>query len=588
MIEGNIGVEDPPRFERGRLEDRAPLTRLGPGPIGGKAAGLARALAVLDAGYVATRHGGLRADVPRAVVLGAGVFEQFVERNRLRALLDDPDVSDRAVADAFQRADFPVEWIGDLTALAAATQTPLAIRSSGVLEDDAQRPFAGVYGTKMTPNHQPSPSDRFRRLAEGVKFVYASTWFRSARDYARAAGETRPESMAVLLQEVVGRRHGDLWYPDVAGVARSWNVLPPPGARREDGIVLLALGLGKTIVDGGACWSYSPARPGVPPPFESARDLLDHTQRRFWAIRMSPPARFDPTREEEWLADQDLARAESDGVLGLLASTHDGARERFVSGCGLPGPRALTFAPMLIHRRPPLADAVATLVRLAEESHGQEVEIEFAVTIDRDGQAGRLALLQVRPLRLAEGRVDVSAADLVAPDVVVASDRAIGNVARDDLTDVVWVDPATFDPAHSRAVAEDVRKINRRALDEGGRFVLIGFGRWGSADPWLGVPVEWSDISGAAVLVEVDREGRSIDPSQGSHFFHNLAAFEVSCLAVGAGGAGRVDWDALGAAPEIDRAGAVRRTRFSRPLAVRVDGRTGRAVIRTLAEGGAA
>lgn len=580
MTDRKETADGPPRFDRARLEDRPPLTRLGPGPIGGKASGLVRALATVADDYDPANHGGLRADVPRAVILGSGVFEQFVERNRLRALLDDPDVPDVAVADAFQRADFPAEWIGDLTALAAATRTPLAVRSSGVLEDDAQRPFAGVYGTKMTPNHQPSPSDRFRRLSEAIKFVYASTWFRGARDYARSAGETRPESMAVILQEVVGTRRGDLWYPDVSGVARSWNVLPPPGARREDGIVLLALGLGKTIVDGGACWSYSPARPAASPPFGSSRDLLDRSQRTFWAVRMSPPERFDPAREEEWLAERDVARAESDGVLDPLASTYDGGRDRLVPGCGVAGPRALTFAPLLVHRRLPLADAVASLVRLAEASHEQDVEIEFAATFDRGLAGGRLALLQVRALHLAEEAVEVAASDLDAPGVVVASDRAIGNGHRSDLTDVVWIDPATFDPARSREVAEDVARVNREALADGRRYVLIGFGRWGSADPWLGIPVEWSAISNAAVLVEVDREGRSIDPSQGSHFFHNLAAFQVSCLAIAAGGTGHVDRDALEAATEVGRHGSVRRVRFATPLDVRVDGRSGRAVIR--------
>ncbi len=575
---------DLPRFDRSGPSPERPLTRLGDGPIGGKASGLARIRDTVVRRMRPERYGGLRVDVPRAVVLGADLFEKFLDRNGLRDPASTAGLADDRIAHRFLRGEFPVEWAGDLTALAASTHAPLAVRSSGVLEDDADRPFAGVYATKMTANHQPEPSQRFGRLVEAIKFVYASTRFREAREYAEAAGEERPESMAVVLQEVVGRAIEGRWYPDVSGVARSRNLFPAPGARREDGIVHLALGLGKTIVDGGACWSFSPARPQSPPPFGTTRELLKGTQRRFWAIRMRAPATYDPTREDEWLELHDLAVAELDGTLERVASTWQADRDRLVTGLSGQGPRAITFAPLLGPGGTPLAPLVRDLLAVCEDATGGEVEIEFAATFARqDAGAGRVGLLQDRPLATAAEVVEIAAADLAGPGVLVASTRAIGNARRDDLTDVVYLVPERFDPAASRSIAADVRAINGRLRAEGRRCVLIGFGRWGSADPWLGVPVDWSSIAQAAVVVEVDRGDRAVEPSQGSHFFHNLTAFQVSYLTVGRDAHPPVDWEALARAPEVGTQGAVRWVRFPRPFDVRVDGRTGRAVVRLAA-----
>ena len=581
MVSRRDATGNLPRFGRGEPCLDAPLTRLGSGPIGGKASGLAQVRDAVVRGLPPERYGGLRVDVPRGVVVAAEVFETLLDRNGLRDPAATADLADDRIAHRFQRAEFPAEWAGDLVALASRTRAPLAVRSSGVLEDDADRPFAGVYATKMTANHQPEPAERFERLVEAIKFVYASARFGGARDYAAAAGEERHESMAVLLQEVVGTARERRWYPDISGVARSRNLFPAAGMRREDGIVHLALGLGKTIVDGGACWSFSPMSPQAPPPFATTRDLLKGTQREFWAIRMAAPAVFDPTREDEWIERHGLDVAEFDGTLAQVASTWQAERDRLVPGVSGDGPRAVTFAPLLAPGGPPFAPLVRDLLAVCEDATGAEVEAEFAATFDRrGGGAGQVGLLQVRPLATAAEVIEVGADDLEGADVLVASTRAIGNARRDDLTDVVYLVPGLFDPAQSSTIATDVRTINGRLRAEGRRCVLIGFGRWGSADPWLGVPVDWSSIAQAAVVVEVDRGDRAIEPSQGSHFFHNLTAFQVSYLTVGRDDRPPVDWDALERAPEIASLGAVRWVRFARPFDVRVDGRTGRAVIR--------
>jgi hypothetical protein len=296
---------------------------------------------------------------------------------------------------------------------------------------------------------------------------------------------------------------------------------------------------------------------------------------------MAAPAVYDPTREDEWIEHHGLDVAEGDGTLAQVASTWHVDRDRLVPGSSGDGPRAVTFAPLLAPGGAPFAPLVRDLLSVCEDVIGAEVEIEFAATFDRRAAGvGRIGLLQVRPLATAAEIVEVGPDELEGDDVLLSSRRAIGNARRSDLTDVVYLVPGRFDPGASRSIAADVRTINGRLRAEGRRSLLIGFGRWGSEDPWLGVPVDWSSIAQSAVVVEVDRGDRAVEPSQGSHFFHNLTAFQVSYLTIGRDDRPPVDWDALARAPEVASLGAVRWVRFARPLDIRVDGRTGRAVVR--------
>jgi hypothetical protein len=384
--------------------------------------------------------------------------------------------------------------------------------------------------------------------------------------------------MAVILQEVVGRRHGPRFYPDVSGVARSLGFYPFGPARPEDGVASLALGLGKTIVDGGVSWTLSPRYPRVAPPFASPRELLDSTQTRFWAVNMGEPPAYDPIAETEYLVCGGLEEAEADGVLGPLVSTWDVRSDRLVPGTGPAGPRALDFAPLRLFDEPPLSAAVAGLLQLFTERLGEPVEIEFALTLER--RQARLGFLQVRPMGLASEGPPLGADDLAADGVVVASERATGHGRVCGLRDVVFLDPATFERARSRAVAEEVAALNRELLAAGRPYALIGFGRWGSADPWLGVPVDWSQVSGARVIVEAGLPGLGVEMSQGAHFFHNLLAFRVAYLSVPDGGPGRIDWDWLQALPVAGSHPCARHVVAPEPLLVRVDARSGRGIVR--------
>jgi hypothetical protein len=433
----------------------------------------------------------------------------------------------------------------------------------------------------MIPNNQFDVDSRFRKLVEAIKFVYASTFFSPARQYMAAAGR-RPqeEKMAVIIQEMVGRRHGERFYPDVSGVGRSWNFYPAGRAKPEEGVVSLALGLGKTIVDGGLAWTYSPAHPSVAPPSASPRDLIRQTQSEFWAVNMGKPPAYDPMTETEYLMKCPLRDAEADGSLGPAASTYDAGSDRLIMGLGRAGPRAVTFAPLLELEDVPLNRLVREMLRWCEEAVGSAVEIEFAVTLDpHDMGRARFGFLQVRPMFVTDEVVEVLAELLESPKALVASESVLGNGVCDGIADVVYLRPEVFDPRFTREIAAEVDSFNAGLVASGRPYLLIGFGRWGSADPWLGIPVAWGQIAGARAIVEAGLGDLNVEPSQGSHFLHNLAASRVNYFWAPRGGRCGIDWMWLDRQEPLRETRFVRHVRLPAPLHVRVDGRTGRGVI---------
>ena len=570
-----------PFFDRSFFDAGETLTRIGTGELGGKAAGLVRISDVLGTTFSGgTGSPPVQVAIPTLTVLTTTVFDTFMGANRLSeiALSDEPD--DR-IAHAFQRAELPVEVVGDLRALVREVHTPLAVRSSSLLEDAMFRPFAGVYGTKMIPNNQPDADTRFRHLAEAVKFVWASTFFREAKDYIRATDQRiGDEKMAVVIQEVVGRRHGDRFYPDISGVARSYDFYPFGAGQPSDGVVNVALGLGKTIVDGGVCWTFSPARPRATPPFASAADLLRRTQTSFWAVNMGRPPEYDPIRETEYLLQATLDDADFDGTLRHVASTYNASSDRLSIGVGGVGPRALTFAPILVLDEVPLAATLRSLLDMCEKEVSGPVEIEFALTLEPGPElSARLGFLQVRPMVVTDESVEVSDAEMRSGDALLASTAVMGNGIERGIHDVVYVKPDAFEARHTRAIATELAGINHRLQAEGRPYILIGFGRWGSADPWLGIPVQWGQISGARAIVEVTRPDMNVDASQGSHFFHNVSSFRVAYLAVHHDAPYKIDWRRLDAASTIAETNFMRHVRLPGEVVVKLDGRRRRGVV---------
>ena len=568
-----------PRFTREFFSATADFSCIGSGEFGGKASGLAAADELLKDSGIGAAFPGVIINIPRLTVLTTDVFDAFMESNQLWKIVSS-ELSDDLIAEAFQQAEFPTVFVGDLLGLITKVHQPLAIRSSSLLEDALDHPFAGVYATKMIPNNQPDAETRFRRLLEAVKFVYASTFFADARAYIQTTPRRiSDEKMAVIIQEVVGRRHGDRFYPNLSGVVRAFNYYPFGQARPEHGVVDLALGLGKTIVDGGVCWSYSPAFPQAKPPFASALEFTKHTQTEFWAVNMGKPPAYDPIRETEYLTRGSLADAEADNVLNELASTYSADADRLQPGISTPGPRVLNFAPMLDYDVVPLNALIRTLLRSCETALATPVEIEFAMTLPEDGEAlPRFGFLQMRPIEIPREQVQVDLSRL-SPDTLLASDKVMGNGSVAGIRDIIYVMPETFDAAKTAVIADEIGHLNQQLVNEETPYLLIGFGRWGSSDPWLGIPVNWSQVSGARVIVEATLPAMNVDLSQGSHFFHNLSSFRVSYFSVRHEGRFEIQWDWLNRQRAIRQTHHVRHVRLATPLTILVDGRSGQGLI---------
>lgn len=560
---------------------REGLVRIGSGEIGGKANGLVFFRDMLEAEFPGEKFPGIEVAVPAFAVLTTDVFDAFTAEHGLASIAREGR-TDAEIAAAFQAAPLPREVSETFAALLADVRVPLAVRSSSVLEDAIFCPFAGVYETKMIPNHEDELATRLERLELAIKLVFASTYFGGAVS-ARAAMGKKPEDekMAVIVQEVVGNRHGERFYPLLSGVARSHDFYPAPSARPEDGVVNLALGLGKTIADGGLSWSYSPARPKAPPPYGSIGEVLKNSQLRFWCLNLDREVELSPAEETEFLLHADLATAETDGVLHLVASTYDGRSDRLVPGTTAVGPRVLNFAPLLTLGLLPWNDVIRELLAIGERAAGNDVEIEFALREAEGADApARLGFVQIRPMHVSHEPVGIDEEEWSHAELLLRSERVMGNGTDDRIRDVVYVEPAGFEAKHTRAIASEVEALNRELVLEERPYLLIGFGRWGSSDPWLGIPVDWSGLCGARVIVEATLPTMNVEPSQGSHLFHNLSGCGVSYVMVHHESEPGIDWNWLRAQPVERETRFLRRARFDDPLRVKIDGRQGRGIVR--------
>jgi phosphoenolpyruvate synthase/pyruvate phosphate dikinase len=541
--------------------------------IGGKAHGLfsiRNAVNRLDGMYP-----GIQVDIPSLTVLGTSVFDAFMERNEL-AEIANSNLPDDRIAFAFQNADMPFEVLGELRKLITEVTVPLAVRSSGLLEDTTRRPFAGVYATKMIPNNQPDLDIRFRKLLEAIKYVWASTYFKVSKDYCLATGlECCQEKMAVILQEMVGKNHSQRYYPELAGVARSFNYYPIKPAKPQDGVVDLALGLGKTIVDGGKTWTYSPAFSRRPPPFETVDEIFAETQNEFWAVNMGEPPEYNPVKETEFMQLYNLQAAEADGMLRYVASTYDAQSDRFSVGVAEKGPRAITFAPLLAVEELPFNRVVKSVLAECAKDLDTPVEIEFAMTFNPH----HFAVLQVRPMVIPSGNLDVTDKDLNHRKNLAASELVLGNGMVDTITDVVYVKPDKFELNHTRRIAEELEAINRILLSQNKPYILIVFGRLGTFDSWLGIPVAWGQVCGAKVIVEATQENVKVELSQGSHYFHNLINLGVLYFSMPFTSSYRLDWKWLVKQKDAHDMEFIRHIETETPFIVKVDGRSGRGVI---------
>lgn len=562
-------------FNRNFLDPKTPLCCLGGGEVGGKAEGLASVRNVLHSELDPASFPEIQVEIPSMVVICTDIFDAFMEQNRLYDVAFS-DLPDDRIAHTFQRADLPFEVLGDLRSIVEQVHTPLAIRSSSMLEDSRSKPFAGIYYTKMIPNNIYDPDIRFRQLIEAIKFVYASTFFKGAKDYRRALEhEDSDEKMAVIIQELVGKRYRERFYPEMSGVARSVNYYPIKPARPENGVVNLALGLGKTIVDGGISWAYSPAFPHAEPPFGSVENLVKGTQIEFWAVNMGEPPEYDPVSETEYLVHENIMAADQDGSLDYVASTYNALTGRLSIGTGIKGPRVLTFAPLLVLERLPFNSLLKSLLSICEKALGTPIEIEFAMTFNPH----RFGFVQVRAIAVQMDVVQVSEEELVGENVLIASESALGNGVVDNIRDVVYVKAENFELKYTKAIVPELEQINSRLLSAGKPYLLIVFGRLGTIDSWLGIPVKWGQVCGAKVIVEATHGNVRVELSQGSHYFHNMINLGVKYLSVPFNRGHKIDWEWLDFQEVVEDTRFVRHVKLSAPLKIRVDGRRSRGVI---------
>jgi hypothetical protein len=553
--------------------------RIGAGSLGGKARGLAFVRHLLRKNRIIRRFPGIRIAVPPALVLATDAFDQFMAENNLLDFALQCE-NDAEILEKFLAASLSTRLQQNLKVFLAEVTYPLAVRSSSLLEDSQYQPFTGVYETFMLGNQSADPDMRLAELIDAIKRVYASTFSRHAKAYVRATPyRLEEEKMAVIVQQLVGTAHGRRFYPDFSGVVRSHNFYPVPPMMFADGIAAVALGLGRAVVDGGKCLTFCPRYPQNLLQFSSVDDMLANSQTEFWALELDGVPQGRPGHLHELRFG--LEAAEADGTLPAVASTYSVDNQAVYDSVSRAGVRIVSFAPVLKHGMFPLAAILEMLVKAGEDALGIPVEIEFAVRLpERSGESADFGFLQIRPLTLSRDQQDLSLDNLDLGQLLCQSSKVLGNGRIENLNDVVVVDAQRFERSRSQEVAKAVAHFNGLLTAENRPYLLIGVGRWGSNDPWLGIPVEWDEISGARVIVEAGFHDFRVTPSQGSHFFQNLTAFQIGYFTVNPdAGEGSVDWEWLNDQPSVDEDGCVRHLHFDTPMRVVMNSRRSQGII---------
>lgn len=567
----NIGVVAV--FDRMKFDSYSHFARIGEGSLGGKGRGLAFLDNIIKMHPEFNSFEGATVQIPKTVVLCTDVFDQFMEQNNLYQIALS-DASDEDILQHFMRAQLPDSLIADFFTFFEATKSPIAIRSSSLLEDAHYQPFAGIYSTYMIP-YLDDKYAMLEMLACAIKGVYASVYYKDSKAYMTATSNViDQEKMAVILQEVVGKQYDGRYYPNISGVLRSLNYYPIGDERAEDGIASLALGLGKYIVDGGQTLRVSPYHPHQVLQTSELETALRETQTRFYALDTKHVGSDFKVDDGFNILNLKVKEAERDNSLNYIASTYDPYDQVIRDGIYDGGRKVITFASVLQHGVFPLPELLQMSMKYGAESMRRPVEIEFACNINND-RTGNLYLLQIRPIVDSKQMLDEDVAAVPDDKCVVRSHNSLGHGVTEDVTDVVYVKTDdNFTASNNPAIAREIEKINREYLDNGKNYVLVGPGRWGSSDPWLGIPVKWPHISAARVIVEVALKNYRVDPSQGTHFFQNLTSFGVGYFTVDANrGEGLFHKEMLDKMEAVEETEHVRVVRFNKPLRIMMDGK---------------
>ncbi|WP_418827578.1 PEP/pyruvate-binding domain-containing protein [Phocaeicola sp.] len=560
-------------FERDRFDRYSNFARIGDGSLGGKG----RGLAFID--NMVKRHAEFEefenasVVIPKTVVLCTDIFDEFMDMNQLYQIaLSDAD--DETILRAFLRAKLPDRLVEDFFAFFDVVKSPIAIRSSSLLEDSHYQPFAGIYSTYMIP-YLTDKYEMLRMLSDSIKGVYASVYYKDSKAYMQATSNViDQEKMAVILQEVVGTQYGDRFYPSISGVARSINYYPINDELAEEGTVSLALGLGKYIVDGGLTLRVCPYHPDKVLQTSEMEMALRETQTRFYALDLKNLGQNFSLDDGFNLLKLPVKEAENDGALTYIASTYDPYDMVIRDGIYPGGRKVITFANILQHDVFPLARILQLAQKYGQGEMRRPVEIEFAVNLDAKEKRGVFYLLQIRPM--VDMKADLSEdLNAISEDrLLLKSVNSLGQGIMDDMQDVIYVKTDGYSASNNQLIAYEIEKLNKRFLDEGKHYILVGPGRWGSSDTWLGIPVKWPNISAARVIVEAGLTNYRVDPSQGTHFFQNLTSFGVGYFTINAYmNDGLYNQELLNSMPAVEETKFLRWVHFDKPLTVKMDGK---------------
>jgi CheY-like chemotaxis protein len=569
-------------FVKEAFDPSSSFARIGTGSLGGKARGLGFVNILINNYNVRDRFDGVQIFVPPAVVIGTDVFDQFLDENRLRQYAlnatDDTEITRRFLA----AKKFPEDILGELAAFLDIITEPLAVRSSSLLEDSQYHPFAGVYETYMIPNNNSDPLIRLKDLLNTIKRVYASTFYRSAKDYIRVTSyRLEEEKMAVIIQKMIGAPHNNKFYPDFSGVGKSYNFYPVQPQSSNDGIVSVALGLGKTVVDGGNALRFCPKYPLHVQQFSTIKETLRNNQNEFYALALTEQQNAIIVTHDMLVKKFDLQIAEVDGTLNNVGSTYSHENNFIADGISRQGHRLVTFAPMLKGKIFPLPEIVELLLDMGSWGMGAAVEIEFAVNLSvLKGRPKEFGLLQMRPLVISRELEELNVEEIDPSGLICQSLQVLGNGVIKDIHDIVFVDIHRYDRAKSREVAVEVSRLNSVLVDQNRPYLLIGVGRWGTLDPWLGIPVTWDQISGARAIVEANMKDFNVTPSQGSHFFQNLTSFMVGYFTVNAqANQGFIDWEWLLQQDVVEEMNYTRHIRCEKSITIKMNGHKNKGII---------
>ncbi|MFA5903748.1 MAG: PEP/pyruvate-binding domain-containing protein [Desulfobacula sp.] len=573
-------------FDSEAFDSDTDFMKTGNGSLGGKARGLAFiASQIRRDSSLREKFPGVEISIPQTFVISTEGFKTFVEQNKLSRLLKSADdLPDQEIVRQFVQAKFPAWLRKNLEIYLKGVHYPIAVRSSSLFEDAHYQPFAGLYRTYMLPNSHPSLEKRLERLIMAIKLVYASTYLKAPRSYAKSTmHRTEDEEMAVILQQLTGKAYQTYFYPSISGVAKSYNFYPIAHLKAEEGITYIALGLGKIVMEGGKTLRFCPKYPKFLPQYSMVKDILENSQKFFYALKLdeSPDdaAFIDSATDDPTLAKLDLSEAADHPMVKFMSSTYHAEDNRIRDSFSIKGFPVLTFANILKYNSFPLADLLMEVTKIGSRWMGSSVEIEFAVTLtEEEGQKPRFSLLQIRPMgRYKQNlRVDIKPKDI--EKAFCYSTLSLGNGEYKDIHDVVVVDPETFNPAKTVEIAAEINKINALFNGNQKKYVLMGPGRWGSSDRWLGIPVSWNDISNVGVMVETTIESIKADPSQGSHFFQNITSLGISYITISDKGDDFIDYKFLKSRKAENTTTHLKHVRFKDPIKILVDGKTSRAV----------